>query len=147
MIDGKSHLLSGFGWEHLPVPSTRFDGYQQPSCGYLRPPYGYSLRSHVYRQPLHGYRQPLRGYPQPRCWYQLPVRSERETLSSRILQRTDCTHVEDVKDSDKILLPSRNLLLITLREYESEHRTPFTLLDDLPLDTRQCSAIETSASE
>ena len=47
-----------------------------------------------------------------------------------------------MKDPDKVLLPSRNLLLVTFREDESEHRIPFTLLDDFPLDPRQGSGIE-----
>jgi hypothetical protein len=54
---------------------------------------------------------------------------------------TNCTHIENVKDPDKILLPSSDLFPIVLRENESEYRIPFTLLRDLPLDTRQGSVI------
>jgi hypothetical protein len=48
-----------------------------------------------------------------------------------------------VEDTHKVLLPGRNLVLVTLREDESEDDIPFTLLDDLPLDPGQGSAIET----
>jgi hypothetical protein len=46
-----------------------------------------------------------------------------------------------VENFEEVLFPSRNLLLIALREDESGHRISFTLLDDLPLDPRQGSAI------
>jgi hypothetical protein len=46
-----------------------------------------------------------------------------------------------VENPDEVLFPCRNLLLIALREDESGHRIPFTLLDDLLLDPRQGSAI------
>jgi hypothetical protein len=55
--------------------------------------------------------------------------------------KTNRTHVEDVENPDEVLFPSRDLLLIALREDESGHRIPFTLLDDLPLDPGQGSAI------
>ena len=54
--------------------------------------------------------------------------------------RTKQTHVEDVKDSDKVLLPSCNLLLVAFRKDESGHHIPFTLLDDFLLDPGQSSA-------
>ena len=38
-----------------------------------------------------------------------------------------------MKDPDEVLLPSRDLLLVALREDESENRIPFTLLHDLLL--------------
>ena len=60
--------------------------------------------------------------------------------------RTDYTHVEDVKDPDKVLLPSRDLLLVALREYESGHYTALALLDDFFLDPGQSSEIEMSVS-
>jgi hypothetical protein len=63
-----------------------------------------------------------------------------------MLNRTNRTHVEDVKDPDKVLLPSSNLLLITLRENKPDDSIPFTLLDDVPLDPRQGSASEISVS-
>jgi hypothetical protein len=47
-----------------------------------------------------------------------------------------------VEDPDEVLLPSRDLVLVALREDESEHCIPFTLFGDLPLDPRQGSAIE-----
>ena len=64
----------------------------------------------------------------------------------RIPHRFNKTHIEDVKDPDEVLLPSRNLLFIAFRENELDDRIPFTLLDDLPLDPRQGSAIETLVS-
>ena len=60
--------------------------------------------------------------------------------------RTDCTHVKDVKNPDKVLLPSRNLLLVALREDEPGHGIPFALLDDFLLDHGQSPAIERSVS-
>jgi hypothetical protein len=51
-----------------------------------------------------------------------------------MLYRANRTHVEDVKDPDKVLLPSRDLLLVAFREDESRHCIPFTPLDDLLLD-------------
>ena len=60
--------------------------------------------------------------------------------------RTDRTHVEDVKDSNKVLLPSRNFVFVTLRMDESGNRIPFTLLDDLPLDLGHGAAIGISVS-
>jgi hypothetical protein len=60
-----------------------------------------------------------------------------------MLNRSDWTHVEDVKNPEEVLLPSRNLLLVAFCEDEPGHRISFTLLDDLPLDPRQGSTIET----
>ena len=57
------------------------------------------------------------------------------------------TYVENVKDSDKVLLPTGDLILVALREDESEERVSFTLLDDLPLDPSQGTTINTSVSE
>jgi hypothetical protein len=51
-----------------------------------------------------------------------------------------------MKDSHKVLLPTRNLLLVALREDESDHCISFTLLDDLPLDPRQSPMIVTLVS-
>jgi hypothetical protein len=51
-----------------------------------------------------------------------------------------------MKDPDKVLLPSRNLILVALREDEPGERLPFTLLDDPLLDIGHGSAIETSVS-
>jgi hypothetical protein len=63
-------------------------------------------------------------------------------LSLRVLDRTNRTYVEDVEDPDKILFPTHNLLLVPLRKHESDYCAPFTLLDDLPLDSRHGSAIQ-----
>ena len=62
-------------------------------------------------------------------------------LSLQMTNRTGWTHVKYVKDSDKVLLPSGNLVLVTLRENESGDRPPFTLLGDLPLDLGHGSGI------
>ena len=56
--------------------------------------------------------------------------------------RCNKTHVEDVEGPNKVLLPSRDIIFITLRMNESGGRIPFTLLDDLPLDLGQGSVIE-----
>ena len=47
-----------------------------------------------------------------------------------------------MKDPDKVLFPSGNLVLITLRVDESEDGFPFTLLDDISMDLGQGSAIK-----
>ena len=60
--------------------------------------------------------------------------------------RTNRTHVEDMKDPDEVLLPSRNLLLVALREDESHRCIPFTLLRDFLLDPCHGSAIKKSVS-
>ena len=67
-------------------------------------------------------------------------------LSPWTSYRINLTHGEDLKDPDKILLPSRNLVLIGLREDESENRVPFGLLDNLPLDLGDGSVIKVSKS-
>ena len=36
-------------------------------------------------------------------------------LSQQISGRTECTYVENLKDPDEIQLPTRDLILITLR--------------------------------
>ena len=45
----------------------------------------------------------------------------------------ETTHVEDMKNSDKILFPTCNLILVAFGEDESVDCTPFSLLGDLPL--------------
>ena len=67
-------------------------------------------------------------------------------LSLRVPNRIDCTHVKDMKDPDKVLLPSRNLLLVAPREDKSGHSIPLALSDDLLLYPGQSSAIETLVS-
>jgi hypothetical protein len=67
-------------------------------------------------------------------------------LSSQISKGTDRTHIEDLKDPHKVLLPTTNLILVVLGEDESKYCTPFTPLDDLLLHLYQGSAIETSVS-
>src|SRR5258708_3697790 len=134
LLDGKSHLPSDFCRNYHVVPSRHFDGYLQPSCGYLQPQCvylqprcGYPQQHYGYPRPPPGYSQPLHGYPQLQCWYRLLAQSERVLLSSRMTNETDRTHIEDMKDPDKVLLPSSNLLLVALREDKSKHCIPFTL--------------------
>ena len=67
---------------------------------------------------------------------------KRALLGMWIPNRFNRTYVEDVKDPDKILLPRSNLTLIALGEDESVYHTPFTMLDDLPLDLGQGSATD-----
>ena len=62
-----------------------------------------------------------------------------------MLNWTNRTHVEHVKDPDKVLFPSGNLVPVALREDESEHCTPFTLLNDL--DMNLCYGSATWVSE
>jgi hypothetical protein len=51
-----------------------------------------------------------------------------------------------VKNSDKVMPPSGNLVLIVLRVEESGDRIPVTLLEDLPLDLEDSPVIEISVS-
>ena len=60
--------------------------------------------------------------------------------------RTNRTHVEDVENPGKILLPTCDLLFVVLREDESKHHIPFALLDHLPLNHHQGSTIQISVS-
>jgi hypothetical protein len=52
-----------------------------------------------------------------------------------------------VKNPDKIVPPDRDLVLIVLRVEDSGDHVPVTLLDDLPLDLGDSSAIGKSVSE
>ena len=51
-----------------------------------------------------------------------------------------------MKDPNKVLIPSGNLVFVTLREEESGESTPFTPLDDLPLNLGHGPVIETSVN-
>ena len=64
----------------------------------------------------------------------------------QMFNRTNRTHIKDMKDPLKVLHPSDNLPLIALREDVSEHCISFTLLDDLPLYPRHGSSVEISVS-
>ena len=118
-MGGELRLPSDFVQRNLPAPLKWFDVYPQPSFEYSQQSFG---------RP-----QPSFGYPQPSYWYRSSVQSERELLSSRVANKTNRTHVEDVKDPDELLLPSNNLVLVTLRKDEPEDCTPFALLIDPPL--------------
>ena len=52
-----------------------------------------------------------------------------------------------MKDSEEVLIPSRDLVFIAFREDEPGERAPFTPLDDLHLDLGHGSTIWTSVSE
>jgi hypothetical protein len=67
-------------------------------------------------------------------------------VRERPTEPTNRTYVEDVKDPDKVLLPSCDLVLIAFGKDESIDRAPFTLLNHLPLHLGQCSAIKLSVS-
>ena len=56
--------------------------------------------------------------------------------------RPNRTHIEHVKNPDKILLPTRNLVLITLRMDEPGEWIPFIVLDYLPLNLGHSSTVE-----
>jgi hypothetical protein len=117
-MESKSHLPSGFGRVHLPAPSTCFDTYPQPSC----------------------------WYPQPSCWCRLPARSDSGLLDSQMPDGTNRTHVEDVKNLEKVPIPTGNLVLVALCEHEPRERIPFTLLANLPFDLCHGSGSGTSVS-
>ena len=51
-----------------------------------------------------------------------------------------------MEDPDEILLPSRDLVPVALREDKSQYRIPFTALGDLPPNICYGSAIKTSVS-
>ena len=55
-------------------------------------------------------------------------------VNSRMVGKMNGTHIEDVKDPDEVLIPSRDLVFIALREGESGERVSFPPLGDLPLD-------------
>ena len=118
LIGSESHPPNGFYRKHRLVQSIRCDGYPQPSCGYQQPP----------------------------CWYRWPAQSERKLLSSWTPKRANRTYIEDLKDPGKVLLPSCDLVLIALREDESDHRIPIAMLADLPLYLCHCSVIKTWVS-
>src|SRR5258708_38005023 len=101
LMDGELHLQRCSGREHLPVPPTYFDAYPQPWSWCLQLP----------------------------CWYRSPAQSERGQLSSRMPNGSNRTYVKDVKDPEKVLLPSRDLVLVALRDDEPDHCIPLPLLD------------------
>ena len=68
-------------------------------------------------------------------------------LRVRISSRTKWTHVEDLKDPHKVLLPGRDLVLIIFGEDESDDRPPFTPFRDPPLNLRQGPTMEMLVSE
>ena len=49
-----------------------------------------------------------------------------------------------MKDPDKVIPPTGNLVLINLGAENSEDHVPFTLLDDIPLDLGHGAVIEAS---
>ena len=67
-------------------------------------------------------------------------------VSSRMLNGTDGTHVEDMKNPDKVLFPSGNLVLVFLRKDESVNWTPLPMLGGHPLNLRHSSGIQLSVS-
>ena len=86
------------------------------------------------------------------CRIAMPIHNEYVSIDSQlglkggcqhIQNRTQCTHVEDEKDSVEVSPPSLDRLLIILRVQESRHRISFAHLDDLLLDLCQSSAMVT----
>jgi hypothetical protein len=123
LTNSKSHIPSGLYRKYLPAPSTPFGGYPRPSFGYP---------------------QPLFRFPRPSCVYRLPTGSGGVMVSTKNPSGINRTHIEDLKDPNEILLPTRNLVLVVLGEDESEHSTPFTPLADLLLHFYQGPVIEVS---
>ena len=62
-----------------------------------------------------------------------------------MLNKTDRTYIEDVKNPGKVLLPRYDLVLIALRAEKSGHRIPFTPFDDFPLDLGHGPVFEVSS--
>ena len=67
-------------------------------------------------------------------------------LGSQTPNKVNWTHVEDLRDPDKVLLPGCDLALIVLDEDESGDCTPFPQLCDPPSDLGQGPMIVTSVS-
>jgi hypothetical protein len=67
-------------------------------------------------------------------------------LNSWMFNRTNQTHVEDVKNPEEFPIPTGNIVLIALCEHEPRKRIPFTLLPDLLLDLGHGSATGTSVN-
>ena len=59
---------------------------------------------------------------------------------------TCLTHVEDLKDPIQVRLPTRNLILVVPRVKKSGDAAPPTLFDDLILDFRDGTVIESAIS-
>jgi hypothetical protein len=67
-------------------------------------------------------------------------------LSLQIPNRTNWTHIEYVENSEKILVPRSNLILVALREDEPQDYVPFPSLVDLPPHLGHGSVINTWVS-
>ena len=67
-------------------------------------------------------------------------------LSSHIPNKTDRTYIEDVKNPDKVIPPSRDLVLICLRVEHLGDHIPLAQLNDLPLNLCDHSVIGASVS-
>ena len=63
-----------------------------------------------------------------------------------MLNRSSGTHPEDLKDPEKVLFPSGNLILNLLRNEEYGNHVSFSLLEYTPLDLCQGSTIEALVS-
>ena len=64
-----------------------------------------------------------------------------KTISQRLPNRIDWTHVEDLKDPVEVLSPCRNSIFVVLRVDNPGNSAPFTLLDDLVLYPGYSSAM------
>ena len=61
--------------------------------------------------------------------------------------RSEGTHLDDATDPIEIQPPRRDCLTIVLRTQESGEHTPFTSIDDIPLDLNHGAAIVTLVNE
>lgn len=64
----------------------------------------------------------------------IAISARNEAAKFVIAHQNQSTHVENVEDSDKVLLPGCNFVFVTLRENELEHCIPFTLGNGLHLN-------------
>lgn len=81
------------------------------------------------------------------CNYHICVNCQlwlKEVSSREVTNSITRTHIKDVKNPDKVLLPTGNLVLVTLREDKSGDCISLTLPDDLTLDLGHGSAIRIS---
>jgi hypothetical protein len=76
--------------------------------------------------------------------YQLGLNEGR--ISSHIPNGTNRTNVKDMKNPEKVPIPSGNLVLVALCEDKPSERGPFSLLGNLLLDLGHGSVVETLMS-
>ena len=80
--------------------------------------------------------------PKASCGYSVTTPSGREALRND-QNRTDNTHIEDLKDSTEVLFPRGDGAFVFLGMEESREHFPFSVCGDPLLNLRHGAAIET----